>query len=267
MATISKSVPEGRWLSKQTFQNAYPYNVLTTNNTIDKSANNTSDTFDGYTFKTDWNGSSNPMRVTKGDISSTTKSGGLRFYTDGKIGKDRYLYYQYWDMNKGPWHPRVVGYTGLWEITHRQYHPRLDMVVFHYMDKNKRRVADYKVNVNLHGGYNGNSGVNYWEYQNTGQHNRLEEWHIAYALTESRIKEVINNKWLMFGMSMHIKFRTAASTDYADGTFWSFKPIIGKSNGTLTSINAVNAKAETGQLLYTRQNTGTNHPSDKFHIA
>ena len=112
---------------------------------INKMPNGSKDTFDGYEFKTDWNGSSNPMHTPSGNLFSTNHDDGLRFHTSDTIAKDRNLYYQLWDRsNSNLWLPNVVGFTGFWKHNHRQTHPRLRMVCFHYMDDNGNRVADFR---------------------------------------------------------------------------------------------------------------------------
>ena len=88
-------------------------------------------------------------------------------------------------------------------------------------------MEDYKVDINLHGGYN--SDKQYWKYHEGGQHTSQVWWHIAYALNDSRRREVIQNSYVLLGMSLHIKYRTSSSVgqDWPNGYFWNFKPIIG----------------------------------------
>ena len=82
---------------------------------INKMANGSKDTFDGYEFKTDWNGSSNPMNTPAGNLFATDHDDGLRFWTKDTIAKDRKMYYQLWDRhNSNLWLPNVVGFTGFW---------------------------------------------------------------------------------------------------------------------------------------------------------
>ena len=110
---------------------------------IDKMPNGSSDTFDGYKFETDWNGSTNYMRTDNGNIFATNANDGLRFYASSTMGKDRKLYYQYWDRyNSNLWLRNVIGFTGMWKHNNRQYHPRLEMVCFHYMDEDGNRVKN-----------------------------------------------------------------------------------------------------------------------------
>jgi len=266
LASIRKSVPAGRWLSNHTEQHDYNhYNALVTNVNVDKSGSGKKQTFDSYEFKTDWNGSTNYMRTSKGDISSTNRTSGLRLFTSEKIGKDRYLWYQYWDASsKGPWNKNVVGYTGLWWHDDRQYHPRLEMVAFHYMDVNKNRTKDMTVDINLHGGYN--SDNRYWQYGETGQHTSQVHWHIAYALHPRRRREVVDNGYVLHGMSLQFKYRTAAGSGNPNAYFFNFKPIIGDTSGNLNSISASSASSGKGQILYSRENTGLKS-GDRFRIT
>ena len=71
---------------------------------VDKYPNGSKDTFDGYEFKTDWNGSSDILRTNNASPFTTNKNSGLRFYTDGSIGKDRRL---------TSWWNRVITYSCL----------------------------------------------------------------------------------------------------------------------------------------------------------
>ena len=213
--------------------------------TVDKMASDSRDTFDGYEFHTDWNGSTNYMRTNNGNPFATNYDDGLRFYTSDKIGKDRRLYYQWWGRGTDNlWLPNVIGYTGLWNHTDRQYHPRLQMVVFHYMDANGNRTHDYKVDQNLR---SYNSGSHYWAYDEGGQHDSGIDWWIGYQLSESRRRTICNEGHLLFGMSMSILFRTAASSDWPNCRYYGFKPIIG-SGGSGASLKNLN-DCRTGKRL------------------
>ena len=76
--------------------------------TVDKSAKDTKETFDGYEFHTDWNGSTNYM-LTNGGSPFADYDNCLNFYTNERIGKDRRLYYQWWDRNNSNlWLPNVI---------------------------------------------------------------------------------------------------------------------------------------------------------------
>ena len=227
--------------------------MLDYDRTVDKMPNNSSDTFDGYTFKTDWNGSTNYMRTNNGNPFSTSKDNGLRFYTSSTIGKDRRLYYQWWNRSDNLFLPNVIGFTGSWANTNRQYHPRLDMVVFHYCDKSGNRSYDYKVDYALRGH---NESSHYWNYGNTGQHDSGSQWWIGYALSTARRQTIFNGQNYLFGMSWDIKFRTAGLSDYADCRFWNFRPIIAEnSTGTITLTSAANCNSGHRLVIPTRGNS------------
>ena len=221
--------------------------------TVDKMANGSSGTFDGYQFKTDWNGSTNYMRTNNGNIFSTNYDNGLRFYTSEKIGKDRRLFYQWWDRtNSNLWLPNVIGYTGLWKQNNRQYHPRLQMVVFHYMDSNGTRTHDYKVDQNLR---SYSSSSHYWEYDNSGQQDSGSDWYIGYQLSSSRRNTITSGDHRLHGISISILFRTAAGSATPDGRFWHFKPIIGSGSSGATLSNADTCKSGKRLVIPPRGNT------------
>ena len=114
MSAFQKAPPRNRWLSNQTNSGDYPLCNLLTNATRDHMANGSINDADGYRFKTDWNGSTNYMRMTKGDISSKTRTNGLYLYTSDTIGKDRDLWIQYYNLYEGPLSRNVIGFTGMW---------------------------------------------------------------------------------------------------------------------------------------------------------
>ena len=208
---------------------------------IDKNANGAKDTFDGYEFKTDWNGSSNPMHNPTGNLFSENFNDGLRFHTRDTIGKDRKKYFQIWDRSSSNlWLPNVVGFTGFWRHNDRQTHPRLRMVCFHYMDATGTRGGDYRPTENLFS-YDGSS--HYWEYDNSGQHDSGSDWMIGYQLPANRRSTVYNSQLYLLGISMQILFRTSAIARHADGRFWNFKPIIAKDSGGVTTSNATTCKS------------------------
>lgn len=266
MSEIFKSPGKGRWLSNQSNSRDYPYTPLLTNTNVDHMADGSSATYDGYTFKTDWNGSTNYMRYTRGDISSRTRTDGMHLYTWDTIGKDRDLWVQLQNNSEGPMSRNVVGYTGLWQPRDNSGHIcRLDMVVFHYMDENGNRTADYKVNYNLH---SYSSSSHYWEYGNTGSKDVNVDWHIAYVISPGNRSSVVNNGWLLRGMSMQIRFRTPTSGQKkVDGYYYNFAPITANPGSTnLSSISAADAKAAEGQIIYQRSNRGRK-TTDSFSIA
>ena len=215
------------------------------NRTVSKWANGTKQTFDGYEFHTDWNGSTNYMRDNGGSPFAKYNDGDLRFYTSESIGKDRRLYYQWWDSSSSNlWLPNVIGFTGMWRHNNRQYHPRLQMIVFHYMNSSGTRTHDYKVDQNLKA-YNSTS--HYWRYDQTGQHDSGVDWYIGYQLSESRRRTICDGDHRLLGMSWQIKFRTAAGSASMDGHFHSFKPIIGTGSSAATLASA--ATCRTGKRL------------------
>ena len=219
---------------------------------VDKSANGSSDTFDGYTFQTDWNGSTNYMLNNNGNPFADYNNS-LQFYTNERIGKDRRLYYQWWNRSDSNlWLPNVIGYTGMWRHNDRQYHPRLQMVVFHYMDSNGNRTHDYKVDQNLKA-YNGSS--HYWRYDESGQHDSGVDWYIGYQLSESRRRTICEGDHRLFGMSWSILYRTAAASHSMTGRFHSFKPIIGTGSSGATLSSASTCKSGKRMVLPAQGNT------------
>ena len=216
----------GKALTNQSALNDFPEApFLDYNFTVDKNINGYKETFDGYQFETDWNGSKNVLTTgPNSNIFSSNYNTGLMFTTTESIGKDRSLMYQFWGKDTNLFLPNVIGYTGLWRNGNRQYHPRLEMVVFHYCNSSGNRTADYKVDNALR---SHNESSHYWNYGNTGQHDSGSDWYIGYTVSSSRRDSVVTNGWRLFGMSIQIKYRTAASNAYATGTFWNWKPIIG----------------------------------------
>ena len=221
--------------------------------TVDKSAKDTRQTFDGYEFHTDWNGSTNYMLTNNGNPFAGYGGDSLRFYTTEKIGKDRRLFYQWWDRsNSNLWLPNVIGYTGMWRHNDRQYHPRLQMVVFHYMDSNGNRTHDYKVDQNLKA-YNSSS--HYWRYDESGQHDSGVDWYIGYQLSESRRRTICEGDHRLMGMSWSILYRTAAASHSMSGYFHNFKPIIGTGSAGAISANASSCKSGKRMVLPAYGNT------------
>ena len=203
---------------------------------IDKNANGAKDTFDGYEFKTDWNGSSNPMHNPTGNLFSENYADGLRFHTSATIGKDRKKYFQIWNRTSSNlWLPNVVGFTGFWKHNDRQTHPRLSMVCFHYMDATGARAGDYRPTENL---FAYNSSNHYWRYDESGQHDSDVDWMIGYQLPSNHRSTVYNNNLYLHGISLQVLFRTSAIARHADGRFWNFKPIIAKDTGSVSKANA-----------------------------
>ena len=212
---------------------------------MDKMPDGSNDTFDGYKFETDWNGSTNYMRTDNGNLFAENFDDGLRFYTSSKIGKDRKLYYQYWDrFGTNMWLPNVVGFTGFWRHNNRQYHPRLQMVCFHYMDRDGNRGGDYRPTENL---FSYSSSNHYWEYDNSGQHDSGSDWMIGYQLPANRRQTVFNSQLYLHGISLQILFRTAAASQTPDGKFWNWKPIIAKDKESVSKSDAATCKS--GQRL------------------
>ena len=218
-----------------------------------KMANGSKDTFDGYEFKTDWNGSSNPMHTPSGNLFAENHDDGLRFHTSDTIGKDRKMYYQLWDrFNSNLWLPNVVGFTGFWKHNHRQTHPRLQMVCFHYMDKDGNRAGDYRPTENL---FAYNSSSHYWRYDESGQHDSGVDWMIGYQLPANRRSTVYNSQMYLHGISLQILFRTSASARHADGRFYNFKPIIAKDTGGVQKSEASTCKSGKRLVIPARGNT------------
>ena len=219
----------------------------------DKNANGSDDTFDGYRFYTDWNGSSNPMYAPSGNLFSENLNEGLRFHTRDTIGKDRNMYFQIWDrFNSNLWLPNVVGFTGFWRHNDRQTHPRLRMVCLHYMDKDGNRAGDYRPTENL---FAYNSSSHYWRYDESGQHDSDVDWMIGYQLPSNRRQTVYNSQMYLHGISMQILFRTSAIARHADGRFYNFKPIIAKDSSGATKSNASTCKSGKRLVIPARGNT------------
>ena len=218
------------------------YQPMCDHNTyINKMANGSEDTFDGYRFYTDWNGSSNPMATPSGNLFSENHADGLRFTTTSTIGKDRNMYYQLWNRSTSNlWLPNVVGFTGFWKHNDRQTHPRLRMVCFHYMDANGNRSGDYRPTENL---FAYNSSSHYWRYDESGQHDSDVDWMIGYQLPSNRRSTVYNNNLYLHGISLQVLYRTSAIARHADGRFWNFKPIIAKDANSVTTANATTCKS------------------------
>lgn len=198
-----------------------------------KMANNSTDTFDGYTFETDWNGSTNYMAVgTSKDPFAKTLGSGVRFYSNDTIGKDRKLYVQWWNRTGNNLYlPNVIGYTGFWRNANRQYHPRLEMVVFHYCDSNGAVTHSYKVDQSM---LLPNETEHWYVYGMTGQHDSGVDWHIAYRLPSSKRQTIVNGDHRLFGMSWQILYRTPSGVTQGtvDGTFYQFRPIIADGNNS-----------------------------------
>ena len=219
----------------------------------DKNGNGATDTFDGYKFETDWNGSSNPMHNPTGNLFATDHDQGLRFHTSSTIGKDRKKYFQIWDrFNSNLWLPNVVGFTGFWRMTDRQTHPRLSMVCFHYMDKDGNRGGDYRPTESL---FSFDSSAHYWTYDNGGQHDTGSDWMIGYQLPSNRRSTVYNSQLYLHGISLQVTFRTSAIARHADGRFWNFKPIIAKDANGATKSNASTCKSGKRLVIPARGNT------------
>ena len=206
--------------------------------TQDKMPNGTNETFDGYNFNTDWNGSTNYMRTNNGNIFATDFGSGLHLYSSEKIGKDRDLYYQYWDRF-GPnlYLQNVVGFTGFWQNSNRQYHPRLEMVCFHYCDDEGNRAGDYRPTEALR---SYSSSNHYWNYGEGGQHDSGSDWWIGYQLPSGRRQTVLNSRIYLHGISFQFRYRVAsgAVSGVCDGRFYNFKPIIAKDTASATLSNA-----------------------------
>ena len=221
--------------------------------TQDKSAKDTKETFDGYEFHTDWNGSTNYMLTNNGNPFADYDNNPLRFYTTERIGKDRRLYYQWWNRSSSNlWLPNVIGYTGMWRHSDRQYHSRLQMVVFHYMDSNGTRTHDYKVDQVLKPW---NSSLHFWRYDESGQHDSGVDWYIGYELSESRRRTICEGDHYLHGMSWSILYRTAAASHSMSSYFHSFKPIIGTGASATTLSNAATCKSGKRLVLPARGNT------------
>ena len=255
MATrVKLSCKLGTYPTNQSAQNDLAeMPMLDYDRTVSKHPNGSKDTFDSYEFKTDWNGSSDVLRTNNGNPFTTNKDNGLRFYTNGSIGKDRRLYYQWWNRSDNLFLPNVVGFTGAWQNTNRQYHPRLDMVCFHYCNKSGTRTYDYRPTEALR---SHNESSHYWNYGNTGQHDSGSQWWIGYVLTSSRRQTIFNGEHYLFGMSWDIKFRTAAGSAVADGTFWNWRPIIASSStGSITGESAATCNSGHRLVIPTRGNS------------
>lgn len=233
---------------------------LNHNKVINKNQNGTSDTFDSYTFKTDWNGSSSYLRYS-GNMFSKNHSSGLRFYTSTTIGKDRRLYYQIWERS-GPnlYLPNVIGFTGMWRNTNRTYHPRLDMVCFHYCNSNGTRTLDYRPTEALVAFSESN---HVWHYGKTGTHDSGSDWYIGYQLTSGRRTTIVNNDHRLLGISLDIDFRTGAGSAVADGTFWHFQPIISVNGHSAALATASSCKGGNRMVI---PSDGNNYPVSSSHM-
>ena len=222
--------------------------------TVSKQANGSKNTFDGYEFKTDWNGSTDVVVPPTGNIFATNYSDGLRFVTNTTIGKDRDYYYQIWNRNSSNlWLANVIGFTGLWRHNNPQYHPRLEMVCFHYMDSSGNRTIDYRPTEALRGH---NQSNHYWNYGNSGQHDSGVDWWIGYQLNSASRRQYIHDgDHRLLGMSLQIKFRTAAGSRTADGRFWNWKPIIAKDGGGAALADANTCKQGKRLVIPARGNT------------
>jgi len=219
----------------------------------DKMPNGTNETFDGYKFETDWNGSTNYMRSNEGNLFSNNYGDGLRLDSSSTMGKDRKLFVQYWDrFNSNLWLPNVIGFTGMWQHNNRQYQPRLEMVCFHYMDSTGARAGDYRPTEALR---SYSSSNHYWEYGNSGQQDSGSQWWIGYQLPANRRQTVYNSQLYLHGISLQILYRTAASAQTPDGRFWNFKPIIAKDTSGATLSNADTCKSGQRLVIPARGNT------------
>ena len=210
---------------------------------VDQNVNGRKRTYDGYEFETDWNGSTNYMRVRSKDIFNTYEAQGLHLDTTATVGKDRRLIIQYLDTDTGLFPANTIGYTGLWRTkTYEGFHPRLDMVVFHYMSVNGGLTFDYKVDRPL---YDHNSTSHTWRYGATGNHAYGVDWRIGYTIDPSRYANVYSENMYLAGMTMDIKFRTGPGSHTIDGTFYHFKPIIANSASTQIPILSTNSSTLT----------------------
>lgn len=215
---------------------------------IDQNINGRTLTYDGYEFKTDWNGSTNYLRVRSNDVFATQELQGLHLDTTETIGKDRSLIVQYYNLTTNLFPPNVIGYTGLWKNYRRDFHPRLDMVVFHYMDKYGNRNYSFKVDRPL---YDHNENLHTWRYGATGQHDSGVTWRIGYTIDPSRYSDIFATNRYLYGMTMQIQYRTGAGSHTCDGRFWHFKPIIAKSSSAsdVPSLNDIAATLNSGNRL------------------
>ena len=160
---------------------------------------------------------------------------------------------QYWDrFNSNLWLPDVIGFTGMWQHNNRQYHPRLEMVCFHYMDRTGARAGDYRPTEALR---SYSSSNHYWEYGNSGQQDSGSQWWIGYQLPSNRRQTVFNSQLYLHGISLQILYRTAASAQTPDGRFWNFKPIIAKDTSGATLSNADTCKSGQRLVIPARGNT------------
>lgn len=227
--------------NQSALENVGPQPMLDHTKVIDKMPNGSKDTFDGYEFKTDWNGNSNPLAVNNGNIFATDSNDGLRFYTTDTIGKDRDLYFQIWERwNSNLYLPNVIGFTGMWRCDHPQTHPRVDMVCFHYCDRDGNRAGDYRPTEALRS----HSDTNYyWNYGNSGQHTSGVNYWIGYQLTSGRRRTVYSSQMYLMGMSIQIRYRTSASARNASCRLWNWKPIIAESESGASLQNADTCKS------------------------
>lgn len=212
---------------------------------VDNNVNGRTLSYDNYQFQTDWNGSTNYLRVRAKDIFSIYDTQGLHLDTTDTIGKDRRLIIQYLDTSKNLFPPNVIGYTGYWKNSRRDFHPRLDMVCFHYMDENGVRTFDYLVDRPL---YDHSSTNHTWRYGSAGQHDSGSIWRIGYTINKDRYSAVVNQKRYLCGMTLDIKFRTAAGQHTCDGRFWHWKPIV-STNTSVPSLSTGINTLTTGDRL------------------
>lgn len=252
LITLSSQV--GHAPTNQTALNNVGYQPMLDYTTYqDKMPNGSNETFDGYKFETDWNGSTNYMRSNQGNLFANDANDGLRLYASSSMGKDRKLWVQYWErFNSNLYLPNVIGFTGMWKHNNRQYHPRLEMVCFHYCDSTGDRAGDYRPTESLR---SYNSSNHYWNYGEGGQHDSGSEWWIGYQLTSSRRQTVYNSQLYLHGISLQILYRTAAGSQTPDGRFWNFKPIIAKDSGGATLSDADTCKSGKRLVIPARGNT------------
>lgn len=226
--------------------------MLNYNRVIDKNTNGHKDTFDGYTFETDWNGSKDLLRYS-GNLFANTQSDGLRFWTTETIGKDRNLHYQIWARSgENLFLPNVIGFTGLWKHNNPQYHPRLDMVCFHYCNKSGTRTVDYRPTEALK---NFSESSHIWHYGKTGQHDSGSLWYIGYQLSAARRSYIVDGEHFLHGISLDIDFRTAAGSRTADGTFWKFQPIVSQTGNAAYLANASSCASGDRMVIPADSNT------------
>ena len=216
--------------------------------------NGSKDTFDGYDLRPI--GTEVLIQWTLQQVICflTNHDDGLRFWTKDTIGKDRkpVLPIVMDRYNSNLWLPNVVGFTGFWRHNHRQTHPRLAMVCFHYMDATGTRGGDYRPTESL---FSYDSSSHYWTYDNSGQHDSGSDWMIGYQLPANRRPTVYNSQLYLLGISLQDTFRTSASARHADGRFWNFKPIIAKDANSVVKSNAATCKSGKRLVIPARGNT------------